>query len=531
MAVAADLLVRIEASTALLRSQLADADRAVTNTATKIETSLAKSDRAFAKTTQQGRVNMASLEAQLADIGTQLSTGTSPFIILAQQGPQVVDALGGVGNAFKLLGGIIRAHPIFTIATAIAATAGAIAFLTRDTDKAKVSNEDYAKALETVTELLETAEERSRRIAVQKRDEAKATLENAVAQETENAARLQNLLTAEKQIADANRRAGGAGGQQFQEEFLQSPVDELTKRLEASRSRIEEAQKKLAELANPRAESALGKALAGKDEKAGRETRERVSALDQLLEKMRDEVAILGVQGPLREEQKALIEAQNAAMRDGTLLTQDQVEEVKKLVEQRQNLVALDEQRKLTLQQETEEAKRIQKELNAEFEKTDDAAKELGLTFNSAFEDAIAGGKSFRDILKGIEADIARLIIRKAVTEPALDALKGANLGGLFSKVFGGLFAEGGRPPLGKVSIVGERGPELFVPDVAGRIVANDEIGFGGSSGPVFNIDARGASVEAVARLERMVSALNASVETRAVNAAQDAMRRNVIRR
>jgi hypothetical protein len=35
----------------------------------------------------------------------------------------------------------------------------------------------------------------------------------------------------------------------------------------------------------------------------------------------------------------------------------------------------------------------------------------------------------------------------------------------------GGAFAEGGRPPLGLASLVGEQGPELFVPDTAGTIL------------------------------------------------------------
>ena len=36
-----------------------------------------------------------------------------------------------------------------------------------------------------------------------------------------------------------------------------------------------------------------------------------------------------------------------------------------------------------------------------------------------------------------------------------------------------GAFAEGGRPPVGQMSIVGERGPEIFVPDQPGLIVPN----------------------------------------------------------
>jgi hypothetical protein len=42
---------------------------------------------------------------------------------------------------------------------------------------------------------------------------------------------------------------------------------------------------------------------------------------------------------------------------------------------------------------------------------------------------------------------------------------------------FGGFFHSGGRPPVGKASIVGERGAELFVPDSAGTIVPNDQLG------------------------------------------------------
>jgi hypothetical protein len=45
-----------------------------------------------------------------------------------------------------------------------------------------------------------------------------------------------------------------------------------------------------------------------------------------------------------------------------------------------------------------------------------------------------------------------------------------------------GFFAEGGSPPVNKPSIVGEKGPELFVPRTAGTIIPNDQIG-GGKGG------------------------------------------------
>jgi phage-related minor tail protein len=42
--------------------------------------------------------------------------------------------------------------------------------------------------------------------------------------------------------------------------------------------------------------------------------------------------------------------------------------------------------------------------------------------------------------------------------------------------IFGGFFANGGMPPMGKVSVVGENGPELFVPKSSGTIVPNNQI-------------------------------------------------------
>ncbi len=55
-------------------------------------------------------------------------------------------------------------------------------------------------------------------------------------------------------------------------------------------------------------------------------------------------------------------------------------------------------------------------------------------------------------------------------------------------------FARGGRPPVGKASIVGERGPELFVPNMAGTIVPSNAMG--GATNIVVNVDASGSSVE-----------------------------------
>lgn len=185
--------------------------------------------------------------------------------------------------------------------------------------------------------------------------------------------------------------------------------------------------------------------------------------------------------------------------------------------------------------------------LNKEIEKGKSLAEEFGLTFSSAFEDAIVSGKGFSDVLKGVFQDLLKIIVRMTVTEPLgksfTGALKGAGGGGdLFGSIFsgigsiftggiaggsgfgtgsafgnldlGGFFADGGNPPVGKMSVVGERGPELFVPKTAGTIIPNGMLG--GSKAityaPTFNIDSRTDQAEVLKITERAVRAGNAQL-------------------
>ena len=74
-------------------------------------------------------------------------------------------------------------------------------------------------------------------------------------------------------------------------------------------------------------------------------------------------------------------------------------------------------------------------------------------------------------------------------------------------------FANGGRPPVGRPSLVGERGAELFVPDRAGTIIPNHELG--GGMNIVVNVDASGSNVEGDEDEGRALGiALSAAIET-----------------
>lgn len=105
----------------------------------------------------------------------------------------------------------------------------------------------------------------------------------------------------------------------------------------------------------------------------------------------------------------------------------------------------------------------------------DSFAKDLGLSFSSAFEDAVVGGNKFSDVLKGLADDLVRLIVRKQVTEPLLKAFSGpgGGFGDIFSGLFGGTRQNGGPVTGGMSYLVGERGPEIFTPATTGRINPN----------------------------------------------------------
>ncbi|TVO75142.1 hypothetical protein [Sedimenticola selenatireducens] len=81
--------------------------------------------------------------------------------------------------------------------------------------------------------------------------------------------------------------------------------------------------------------------------------------------------------------------------------------------------------------------------LEDEAKKTEDKWKDLGLTFSSAFEDAIVNGQSLSDVLAGLEQDITRIVTRKLVTEPLGDFFTG------FAKSFIPSFDGGGFTGLG----------------------------------------------------------------------------------
>lgn len=148
---------------------------------------------------------------------------------------------------------------------------------------------------------------------------------------------------------------------------------------------------------------------------------------------------------------------------------------------------------------------------------------EIAYSVGGALEDAVRYGGKLGDAMKRVGYELAALAFRKLITEPLMDALaaafngpakggKGSSgigstiLSTALAAVFGGFRATGGPVSAGKAYIVGERGPEIMMPNTSGIVIPN-----GGFGGFAYNdnrvIDARGADTAAIARLERALAA------------------------
>ena len=138
----------------------------------------------------------------------------------------------------------------------------------------------------------------------------------------------------------------------------------------------------------------------------------------------------------------------------------------------------------------------------------------------SGLTDAVMGTKTLAEAATGVLNNLKRKLVEVAMQRAVsgIGNFFGNALSGIFGggknvfksspNVFDGFsssfdmgllgFANGGRPPVGRASVVGERGPELFVPRTAGTIIPNNAIGGGNTTNNMItvNVDASGTSVQ-----------------------------------
>lgn len=177
-------------------------------------------------------------------------------------------------------------------------------------------------------------------------------------------------------------------------------------------------------------------------------------------------------------------------------------------------------------QQKIDEYKEKLAELQDPINMAQRGAQAIGDAFSSSFQGIITGTQSVQEALASFFQNVAKSfidmateIIAQMVIMYAFKQLLGLFGGGAtgigsvgnFSGAFNGGAAsfnpsslgmdllpgraKGGPVSSGQMYMVGERGPELFVPGRSGTIVPNDKMG-GSGVNVVVNVDAKGSSVE-----------------------------------
>jgi len=199
-----------------------------------------------------------------------------------------------------------------------------------------------------------------------------------------------------------------------------------------------------------------------------------------------DEKKIANINKEIAAEQELAIKKRQAQL-GSTPISEDETNQIK------QKIADIYEVQKVATQNEIDLSRDWATGWTAAFKQYVDegtnAAKMSGDVFNSltknmnsAIDNFVKTGKfNFGDFARSVIQDMISIELKAEATQVFKSLFGGGSgTGGLFSSIsslFG--FADGGDPPVGKASIVGENGPELFVPKVPGTIVPNGAMGGG----------------------------------------------------
>jgi hypothetical protein len=186
----------------------------------------------------------------------------------------------------------------------------------------------------------------------------------------------------------------------------------------------------------------------------------------------------------------------------------------------------------------------LKKPLESFAEAIKDVGKTIKSEFSSAFESVINGTKSVGEAFRGMILKIIMSLADRAMNS-AFDDLfskmaKASGTSGGFADLLskgvsyvGGLFgggttsevpglADGGYASATKPHLIGERGPELFIPSASGRVVSNGDLGgMGGQVNQTFNIT---TGVQQTVRAE--IQSLMPQIAAASTKAVLDARRR-----
>ena len=144
-------------------------------------------------------------------------------------------------------------------------------------------------------------------------------------------------------------------------------------------------------------------------------------------------------------------------------------------------------------------------------DKVNNAFKNIANSIENDIKEGIKGLIKGTSTLADLLNKVADKFLDLAIDQ-AFGSVGGGGIFGFLGNIFGGKKASGGPVSSGKSFLVGEKGPELFVPKSSETIVPNNQLGGGGSTSVVVNVDASGTAAEGdepdAAQLGRLIGSV-----------------------
>lgn len=439
---------------------------------------------------------------QVQDFASQVAGGQSVLVAFAQQGSQLLGVFGVAGAI---------AGAILTVGVLAAQLLG----VGNSAKEAEKATKDYEEALKRLQSLSDTTAEAARRRIESDREEARAVYEKVRARNMEaNSRAAANALSASIEVSDL-RQLVDDGRAVERSSGVRSPVlPEFERRLAAAEARLAKFREEAEQTAGAARQAAVDfeRALTREDRQATQSAREAVRRDIRDLVDDDFEAAIEAERRRNEEIERSIrLERERNQAIGASLATSLQTpeERARAAIGQagalRGSGAISQETYERAVARANQELAR-QSPLLREIERTADRTFEtVGSAITQAFVTGEGGALRFRNVAIGVLSEIGQAALRMAVISPVTRALTsaigsafGGAIGGVggydavgtpvnTSSAFGGPRADGGPVDPSKWYVVGERGPEIFVPDAAGTIVPN---GVGGGTTVTINIAA-----------------------------------------
>jgi hypothetical protein len=301
---------------------------------------------------------------------------------------------------------------------------------------------------------------------------------------------------------------------------------------------------------------AIGSAFDLDFEGAGRRIRERIAEQMSLSDILRNAAEILRQNSGANEENTLTVRRSTQAIGDNAKATADLLDKYRLLIDpgyeilkQMKEFEQLAKGGAFTAEEFALGMDRLRQRLIDARAETDPMAMAIkGLqntvqTFSDNAASAMAeftmtGKMDFKSMVNSMIKDLLTLFYKMTIFQPIANAFKGflggtggegGGLGSLFSGFgdwLGSFFKANGGPVMSNSPyIVGERGPELFVPGGSGTIIPNKNMGMGGGESIVINQTINvSTGVQATVRAE--IQSLMPQIATATKSAVLEARRR-----